>query len=53
MTNRDAVRREIEVGARGNGLVEIVSGLEPSDAVVPVTQTNVAVGSRVRPVEPD
>ncbi|MER2604740.1 MAG: efflux RND transporter periplasmic adaptor subunit [Siculibacillus sp.] len=43
-----AVRKAVKVGLRGDGRVEIVEGLTPDDAVVPV-RAAVAEGERLRP----
>jgi multidrug efflux pump subunit AcrA (membrane-fusion protein) len=44
-----AVRRNVELGLRGTGWVEIRSGLEPGDRVVPASAP-IQPGSRVRAV---
>lgn len=46
---RRAVRRNVELGLRGTGWVEIRSGVSAGDLVVPTTAP-VQPGSRVRPV---
>ena len=43
-----AERRAIGLGLRGEGMVEITSGLEAGDAVVPVEAVRVKPGARVR-----
>jgi HlyD family secretion protein len=47
--NGRAVRRTVELGLRGSGWVEIRSGLEPGDRVVPAGAP-IRPGSRLRPV---
>jgi HlyD family secretion protein len=44
-----AVRRNVDLGLRGTGWVEIRSGLEPGDRVVPAAAP-IQPGSRVRAV---
>ncbi|HSN14463.1 MAG TPA: efflux RND transporter periplasmic adaptor subunit, partial [Anaeromyxobacteraceae bacterium] len=52
-------RRAVRLGLRGEGMLEIVEGLSPGDAVVPQGAGLVEAGSRVRvrrvetPVERD
>ena len=48
-----AIRRPVKVGLRGEGAVEILSGLEPGDLVVPADNTSVKPGRRVRAVTND
>jgi HlyD family secretion protein len=43
-----ARRRPVVLGLRGNGVAEALQGLQPGDAVVPVTAATVADGTRVR-----
>ncbi|WP_428267810.1 efflux RND transporter periplasmic adaptor subunit, partial [Haliangium sp.] len=43
-----ATRRSVELGLRGDGLVEITAGAGEDDAVIPTTEP-VDVGARVRP----
>jgi HlyD family secretion protein len=43
-----AKRREVKIGARGNGKVEILNGLEDGDLVVPSTDARVVEGQKVR-----
>ena len=43
-----AERRAVALGLRGEGMVEVTSGLEPGDAVVPVEAVRVKPGARVR-----
>jgi HlyD family secretion protein len=45
-------RREVKVGIVGDGLVEVVSGLEPGEWAVPVTPAPLAPGQAVRPQRP-
>ncbi len=47
-----AERRSVRTGARGDGLVEIASGLDERDAVI-LRTAQVEVGGRVRPAEKD
>jgi HlyD family secretion protein len=51
MSIRDqrAVRNDVVLGAKGEGSVEIVSGLKEGDIVIPVTQAKVRVGQKMRP----
>ena len=43
-----AERQDIGLGLRGEGTVEIVSGLQAGDAVVPVEAVRIKAGARVR-----
>lgn len=45
-----AKRREVKIGARGNGKVEILDGLQDGDLVVPSTDARVVEGQKVRAV---
>lgn len=45
-----AVRKPIRVGLRGDGRLEVVEGVAPGDAVIPV-RANIAAGARLRPIE--
>lgn len=47
-----AERRSVRIGARGDGLVEIVSGLDARDAVI-LRTAQVEAGGRVQPAEKD
>jgi HlyD family secretion protein len=49
VTGGRAVRRNVELGLRGTGWVEIRSGLEPGDRVVPAAAP-IQPGQRLRPV---
>jgi HlyD family secretion protein len=44
-----AQRRAVKLGARGDGLVEVLEGLAEGDLVVPSTDQRTREGSRVRP----
>jgi HlyD family secretion protein len=44
-----AQRRAVKLGARGDGLVEVLEGLAEGDLVVPSTDVRTREGSRVRP----
>lgn len=46
-----AVLREVAVGIRSHGMVEIVSGIAPGDSVITVGQNSVIEGSPVEVVE--
>jgi RND family efflux transporter MFP subunit len=41
--------RKVEIGIRGSGFVEVVSGASDSDLVASPATTNIRTGSRVRP----
>ena len=43
-------RREVTLGLRGDGRVEVTEGVAPGDLVVPATNLIVKPGERVRPV---
>jgi HlyD family secretion protein len=45
-----AVRRKVELGARGDGLVEVKSGVAEQESVI-LPSADVEVGKRVNPVE--
>jgi HlyD family secretion protein len=45
---RHAMRQPVSTGLRGEGQIEILSGLAPGDRVIPVTDTFVRAGQRVR-----
>lgn len=45
-----AVKKPIRIGLRGDGRLEILEGLSPTDAVVPARAT-VSVGGRLRAIE--
>jgi HlyD family secretion protein len=45
-----AVRQPVQLGLRGTGRSEIVSGLAPGEAVVPPTESSVREGDRVHAV---
>lgn len=45
-----AVRRAVRIGLRGEGVVEIVDGLQAGDLVVPAGNARVRDGQRIRPV---
>ncbi len=49
IVGRQAERRAVTLGMRGDGLVEITAGLVPGDAVVAPSGGFVAAGERVRP----
>jgi HlyD family secretion protein len=49
IVGRQAVRRPVTLGMRGDGLVEVTAGLVAGDAVVSPTGGFVAAGERVRP----
>ncbi len=49
IVGRQAVRRPVTLGMRGDGLVELTAGLSAGDAVVSPTGGFVAAGERVRP----
>ena len=42
-------RREVGLGLQGEGRIEVVSGLNAGDLVVPASVTGVKEGQRVRP----
>ena len=42
------VDKVVEVGAKGNGKSEIISGLEAGDLAIPAALTNIVVGQKVR-----
>lgn len=46
-----AVRKPVKIGLRGDGRLEVVEGIRPEDAIIPV-RAGVALGGRLRPVEP-
>lgn len=48
-----AERREVRVGLRGEGMIEVLDGLSPGDLVLPPSAGAIAPGARVRarPVE--
>jgi HlyD family secretion protein len=48
ISGRQAQRRSVKLGMRGDGLVEISAGLAAGDAVVAPSAGFVAVGERVR-----
>jgi HlyD family secretion protein len=48
VAGRQAERRPIRLGMRGDGLVEVEAGLAAGDAVVAPAAGFVAVGERVR-----
>jgi HlyD family secretion protein len=48
VSNGRAERRSVKLGLRGDGLVEVLEGLAPGDAVVPASAGSVAPGERVR-----
>ncbi len=43
-----AVRRAVKLGLRGEGMLEVVEGLSPGDAVVPPAAGAIDAGARVR-----
>ena len=43
-----AVRRAVKLGLRGEGMLEVVEGLSPGDAVVPPAAGTIEAGTRVR-----
>lgn len=43
-----ATRRAVTIGARGEGMVEVLDGLLPGDVVVPPAAGSLAAGARVR-----
>ena len=45
-----AVRRPVTIGIRGDKSVEITSGLDQHDVVLPATNMTIEAGQRVRPV---
>jgi HlyD family secretion protein len=45
-----AVRRPVTIGIRGDKSVEITSGLNQHDVVLPATNMTIEAGQRVRPV---
>ena len=49
IVGRQAVRRPVTLGMRGDGLVELTAGLSAGDAVISPTGGFVAAGERVRP----
>jgi HlyD family secretion protein len=49
IVGRQAVRRPVTLGMRGDGLVEVTAGLSAGDVVVSPTGGFVAAGDRVRP----
>ncbi len=49
IVGRQAVRRPVTLGMRGDGLVEVTAGLVAGDAVISPTGGFVAAGERVRP----
>ena len=46
-------RREVKLGLRGDGRVEVIEGVAPGDLVVPATNLLIKPGERVRPVTKD
>ncbi len=46
-------RREVELGLKGDGRVEIVTGVSPGDRLVPAASAAVKAGQRVRPIAPE
>lgn len=42
-------KREVKAGVRGEGVIEIVGGLQAGDAVIPASAGPIAPGTRVRP----
>jgi HlyD family secretion protein len=47
-----AVRQPVEIGLRGAGRTEIVSGIAPGEVLIPATQASVGEGDRVHAVPP-
>ena len=47
---RRALRQPVVLGARGAGVSEVLSGLQPGDRVVPVAASRIADGARLRAV---
>ena len=45
-----AARQPVELGLRGAGRTEIVSGIAPGEALIPSTQASVREGDRVQAV---
>ena len=45
--NQHAEHRDVVLGAKGEGSVEILSGLSDGDKVIPVTETRILVGQKV------
>jgi RND family efflux transporter MFP subunit len=52
-TGLEAHRRQVETGARGNGRVEVLRGLEPGDRVVVGGAAMLEDGARVSVIAPD
>lgn len=50
--NGKAVKTLVNLGLRGSAAVEIVSGLQVSDQLVPLSETGIHDGSHLRPVLP-
>jgi HlyD family secretion protein len=48
VTDGRAERRTVKLGLRGEGMVEVIEGLAPGDAVVPPAAGAVEAGARVR-----
>ena len=53
LENGRTLRREVTLGLRGDGRVEVTEGVAPGDLVVPATNLLVKPGQRVRPVVRD
>jgi len=48
-----AQRRDVKLGLRGSGMVEVLAGLAAGDRLVPVSAAHVHAGDRVRAAAPD